>query len=146
VPAKTEEPLDVAQTTGAGQTGLRGAGARAGEDAEHRQTQLTREVVSLVEAALKSPPRMQRHRHDVVGVFEKACPRGAHASRQGRGEIPAALVLEGVNEMTEHALMEAGAASQSEGGRRLEASGTAPLGARNDVAAVVTEGRREASN
>ena len=53
---------------GGRQAGLRRAVPAPAQDAPHRQAEVTREIVRLVEAAAERAPGMQRHGHERVGA------------------------------------------------------------------------------
>jgi hypothetical protein len=78
--------------------------------APDRQPELARKVVGLIEAALNRPERMQRNRDDGVGAGEQVPPGLAKQRGEWRGEHAAALILEGMDDLPERAVIPAGTA------------------------------------
>jgi hypothetical protein len=96
-------------TPGCRQTGLRAPAATTAQDPPHGQTQLLRQVVSLIESTPELAPRVQRHRHDGVGILEQVDAGLSHHHAKRRRERAPALVLERVNDRPQRAFVAAGA-------------------------------------
>jgi len=63
------------------------------------QTELTRQVVGLIEAALPDADGMERHGHHRVCAREYIAARFTHEPAEWLGEQPAAFVFEGMNDV-----------------------------------------------
>jgi len=59
-----------------------------------RQTQMPREILGLIKAALIFAPWMQGHGHDEIGVLQDARSRGPHQRAERRRYRSAALILQ----------------------------------------------------
>jgi hypothetical protein len=82
--------------------------------APDRQPELAGKIVGLIEAALNRPERMQRHRDDGVGAGEQVPPGLAQQRGERRGEHAPALILEGMDDLPERAVIPAGTASDGQ--------------------------------
>lgn len=101
-------------TTSGGQACLRRAVIGATEPAPDRESQLTREIVGLVEAATQTTPWMERNGHDGVRAGEDVCARVAQPGAERDGEGPPALILERLQDLAERAVVAAEAARERE--------------------------------
>jgi hypothetical protein len=81
--------------------------ATASKHAPHRQSQPTRQVVSLVEAALEQADGMERHRDDRIRSGEQVRPCFGHQPGQLRCEAPTPLVLQRMHELAQGAFISA---------------------------------------
>lgn len=104
--------LNVGATLGSRQAGLRRTAADATQGAEHGEAEMTREVVGLVEAALKSSERMERHRHDRIGVGKDVSAGFTEKARERSCERATPLVLECVDDVTQRTVVATGTASE----------------------------------
>ena len=98
---------------------------------EHRQTQLDRERVGLVEAPSPSARAMQGHRHDKVGIFEQLATGRSNQCRQTTSEGGTAFILQCVDNRSERAFIEATGSPPTQTGGRAEATHN-PLQAQTD--------------
>jgi hypothetical protein len=84
------------------------------EPAPHRQSELAREIVSLVEAAAQPPPGMERHGDDSFRPAEHVGARFAQPRAERDCECATPLVFERVQKVAQRALVAAGTARQCE--------------------------------
>jgi len=75
--------------------------ARARKYPPDGQADRSRQVVSLVEPALQSPPRVKRHRNESVGASEHGFTSLLHQLREWTGKHAASLVLERMDDLPE---------------------------------------------
>jgi hypothetical protein len=92
------------------QAGLRRTAAPAPQYSPHRQTEVHRDVVGLVEAAVPEPHPMQRNGHDGVRAVERVRAFRAHPSREHGGDHSPLAVFQRVNHLPQRAVIDPGAA------------------------------------
>jgi hypothetical protein len=109
-PGEPEGGPDVGIAAGGGKRGLRRAVTDATQNSPHRQTELAREVVGLIESALHRPERMERDRNHRIGAREEVAPGLAQQGRKRRGEHAPPLVLERVDNPAKRAVIAPGTA------------------------------------
>jgi hypothetical protein len=110
MPGEPEGGPDVGVAASGRQRGLRRAVTDATQDPPHRQPELAREVIGLIESALHRPERMERDRNHRIGAREQVAPGLAQQGGQRRGQHAAALVLERVDNPAKRAVIAAGTA------------------------------------
>jgi hypothetical protein len=76
----------------------------------HRQTELARQIVGLIESALPDADGMERHGHHRVRTREYIAAGFTHEPAERLGEQPAAFVFEGVNDAPQRAVVDPGTA------------------------------------
>ncbi len=81
------------------------------ETPRHRPGQLR----GLVEAAMQQPERMQRHRHDDIGLCNHIGAGAFEPAGQHRREIKAVAILEAEDQTTDRVIIDAGRPCPTEG-------------------------------
>ena len=122
--ARRETPLDVLRPLLAGQSHLAARRLDAQEPARlepcaaHRRNG-PRERSGLIEAPPPQAQRMQRHRHDCVGLQEQVGPRPRHPGAERSGEIAAIGIFEPVDQAARGPILEARDCARATENRRI---------------------------
>jgi CBS domain-containing protein len=116
-----EGPTDVAPASRPAQARLRQRAARAPEGVDHRHVERACQVRRLVEPALETSPRVQRHRHGAGGADQELPTDLAQHSAQRPCQRAPPLVLERVEDGAQRALVRAGGPPRRQGPARPRA-------------------------
>ncbi len=122
---EAEGVAHVAAPRGGRQTCLRSRRARSPERVHDRAIETPREVAGLIEAAPQAPPRVQRHRHDAVGVREHVGAGVRISAGERRGKRASSFVLERVDDVAQRAFVRAARSAPADA-FRLKPEGTTP--------------------
>ena len=80
----------------------------------HRVSQHPRQFVRLIESSPEMPPRVQRHGHDSVRIGEEPRPRLCHERAKRWAQRPVAAILQGMDDLTQGAFVEAESSGEIE--------------------------------
>ncbi len=119
--------------------------ATSSQDAPHRQPEMPREIVGLIESASHAAPWMERHGHDSISAGQEIHARLAHGRGQARRQHAPAFVLEHVNDPAQRTVVPACASGQRDWRRSTLASRAARTRGerRQCVATPHAPGRRD---
>ena len=126
-PRKTREGkrvLDVRVSARRGQARLRRPAGAPPQRAHDGQSEVARQIVGLVEAAVEPSPGMQGHGNHAVSIAQQVGARGPHHGRERRGEDPSPFVLERVDDLPQRSVVPAGAPRGLQHGRLAPAART----------------------
>lgn len=121
-PGEREGGANVGVAARGGQAGLWRPVTDAPQDAPDRKPDLAREVVSLVETALKRAHRMQRDGNHRIRARQEIGARVAQQRAQRTCQYAASVVLECMDDPPQRAVVAAGAASERHSRRRSAAA------------------------
>jgi hypothetical protein len=144
-----ERLAHVAMPTARGQAGLGRGGAHAAQRRHHRNPHVAREIRGLVEAAVPAARCVQRHRNGAGRAGEHVATALAHQPAERPGKRSPSLVLQGVDDGAQRAVVGANrprAIDQPAPASAARAAGERDADQpprRQRVAAAVAQRRRE---
>jgi hypothetical protein len=93
--------------TGSGQIGLGPGGPHAPHGPDEGQPEVSRQIVSLIEAPFTPSRRMQGNRNDEVRAFEDGAGAVSHQRRERPRQRSASFVLERMHDRAERSIVRA---------------------------------------
>jgi hypothetical protein len=112
--SQRERLSNVPLPLGGGEPCLLRGRAPAEEHVRDWPMQVLRELDGLIESALRTLPRMQRHWNDAVRILQDIGARNFHQATQGASQRTATVVLQCVNDVSECRVIIADSASAIE--------------------------------